>query len=618
MGLTWVPEAYPPSGGLAATGFYKLLGRPRMDPLTVLVRETAQNSWDARSTDTGPVTYALEGRHLDPLAARTLREQVLVDAEKAIGTGPWDRMRRDDVDALLVCDRGTLGLGGPVRADEQDPDDVYDWVDFVLNVGKANTAPHTGGTYGFGKTISYVVSEVNTVVIHTRAARNGTLETRLIACAIGTEFSRAGTLHTGRHWWGVNVGGTPTPMTGWEADRVAADLGMPPFGPGQTGTNLMVVCPDWGGRTRVQARSFLSETTLWQLWPKMMVRDGMKPMEVTLRWDGADTPLPTLRDRPPLDAFADAYRLILDRTPEDDLPPQARRTTVRCERPIADTGVLVSMPFVQRTRPDIDDGHSADAPDGPPPAAAITGPSHHVALLRTPELIVQYLEGPPSPEAAIEWAAVFRAADGWDDSFRDSEPPTHDSWQPDLLSKGQGRTVVNVTLRNIRRELIERWGARPQVDDPTNISVAPVANMLGHLIPTLGGRGPGGCTPSAGGSPGRPRPSIAVLATGPVQTPNGPATAVTLRVRQTTGSTGTRLTLSAGAALDGATSDQGYDPELRLLRAELPSGPVQLSGLRASLVLAGITSSDLTVVVARGAGTSVLLNVDADPVVGTT
>ena len=113
------------------------------------------------------------------------------------------------------------------RPTRSNPTGTYDWVDFVLNVGEANTQGHTGGTYGFGKTISYVVSKANAVVIHSRTMHQGRLETRLIACAIGEKFTRGQKLFTGRHWWGESGGDVPIPVTGREADRIAGLVGMP-------------------------------------------------------------------------------------------------------------------------------------------------------------------------------------------------------------------------------------------------------------------------------------------------------------------------------------------------------------------------------------------------------
>src|SRR5688500_4546879 len=48
LGSQWWSQPYEPEGSAAAEGIVKQLGQPRLDPLTVLVREAAQNSWDAR------------------------------------------------------------------------------------------------------------------------------------------------------------------------------------------------------------------------------------------------------------------------------------------------------------------------------------------------------------------------------------------------------------------------------------------------------------------------------------------------------------------------------------------------------------------------------------------
>src|SRR5690625_1961885 len=245
--MEWIPESFPRAGGLAAAGFYKLLGRPSLDPLTVLVRETAQNSWDARQDDDETVGFAIQGWIQTKAEQEALRAEIFVDAHNATGTYLQRELTRPELLGLYISDRNTKGLSGPLQADEADPDNTYDWVDFVLNVGKANTQGHTGGTYGFGKTISYIVSAADAVVIHSRTVHRGKLQTRLIGCAIGEEFTRRRRLYTGRHWWGVADDGAPKPVTGRAADQLAELIGMPAFEPRETGTNLLIIAPDFAG-----------------------------------------------------------------------------------------------------------------------------------------------------------------------------------------------------------------------------------------------------------------------------------------------------------------------------------------------------------------------------------
>ena len=76
---------------------------------------------------------------------RALRDKVFVDAGKAKGTGLADgaeaRPRSKASTSPTGTRSGSAARSRPIRSD---PDDVYDWVDFVLNVGKANTAGHDG------------------------------------------------------------------------------------------------------------------------------------------------------------------------------------------------------------------------------------------------------------------------------------------------------------------------------------------------------------------------------------------------------------------------------------------------------------------------------------------
>src|SRR4051794_39175362 len=102
-----------------------------------MVRETAQNSWDARDDKGNPVLFSIAGWHLEDSERRALRQSVFPRADRARGTGLADELASPGLTGIYISDRNTKGLGGPFNADQADKNDVYDWVDFVLNVGKA-------------------------------------------------------------------------------------------------------------------------------------------------------------------------------------------------------------------------------------------------------------------------------------------------------------------------------------------------------------------------------------------------------------------------------------------------------------------------------------------------
>jgi hypothetical protein len=609
--LTWVPEAYPKSGGLAAAGFYKLLGRPRLDPLTVLVRETAQNSWDARLRRE-VVRFTVEGwtpMWSDEL--EVLRTVVLPSAGKT-GTGLDRALARPTIDGLIIGDRGTRGLGGPLVADRVSSDDVYDWVDFVLNVGKPNLQGQSGGTYGFGKTITYIVSSVNAIVIHSRTVHQGKAQTRLIACAIGNEFKHLGRLHTGRHWWGQDSDGVPAPVTGGRADAVAAAIGMPAFEGDDLGTNILVLAPDFGGRTPEQAKNFLAESITWHLWPKLVShgRNRRPPMDVALTWNGDAVDVPRPEERPPLHGFAQAFHALSDGVEEGRRPDGLERIVIRSLRPKVDVGDLVTVPLVTRPRAEVDDGHDPEQEDSPASSASIAGVCHHVALLRTPELVVDYLAGPAPSEGGTEWAAVFRCRPEVDGYFAAAEPPTHDSWRPELLEKSRGKTIVKVGLQRINEFLSSRWGTPIDAGGKVeSTSTAIVADELAHIVrssPGLGTGGGGGKEPSGGDGRGQ-RARVEILASSVALVDGEPATMARIMVTPQKGSMGTRLRISAGAALDETGSDPDLDPRLALLTATTGDRVHQLQGTTGELELPGTDVVELTVTVSRSADTAVSL-----------
>jgi hypothetical protein len=197
--LGWFPKQFSP-GDIDGVGAKRLLGTPKIDSAGVLVREMGQNSWDARRKSPS-IDFILNLRLLRGPVMETLRRRIFTgDPPK---TGLAELLRNDEIWALEVSDRKTVGLGGPIRNDlAVDPGMDTDFIDLVFNIGAPRDAYLGGGTYGFGKTISYVASSVGTVLIWSRCEGSSGLEHRLIGSAIGEGFNLRGLRFTGRHWWG--------------------------------------------------------------------------------------------------------------------------------------------------------------------------------------------------------------------------------------------------------------------------------------------------------------------------------------------------------------------------------------------------------------------------------
>jgi hypothetical protein len=477
-------EPFPPHGALAAEGAENLLGRPRLDPLTVLVREAVQNSWDARRPDAACVGFAVRGTSLTATQIGVLRDEVFADAPPAAAR-LREVVERGDVLLLSLTDTGTTGLGGPVRADRPAArGEPTDFVDLLFNIGQPNDRTFGGGSYGFGKTISYVVSEARAVVIATRTEHAGGPESRFMSAAFSDHYAKGAQRYTGRHWWGRWADDSIEPVTGAAADELAARIGLEPFAADDRGTTIAVVAPDLRGRSPVQAMRYVADALTWNFWPKMLAapdHDGPS-MRFTVELDGEPIDVPAPDELPPLAAYADALRAVRaaerSGTPGDDDRLIVRE--LRAGQPSRRLGWLgiVRAPVVPRVGRDV----GVDEVGGLGPADAFDGLSHHVGLLRQPELVVEYLEGPELPLLDTEWAAVFKADAELDAAFAAAEPPTHDRWEPSLVAAGPARRSVLSALLELRDAAASF--AVPPADplDDGRLSAVLVAEALGGLL----------------------------------------------------------------------------------------------------------------------------------------
>ena len=173
--LHWYPKPFGP-GDTDGAGSKRTIGAPKVDLLNLLIRETAQNSWDARlmpdEDDTVP-RFEVRYRKLGPKVRDILQWNVF-------GRGSSDNLdlagvlRDPNLDALEISDRGTKGLGGPTTNEKPvNSAQVNNYARFVLTIGAPPAQRSSGGTYGFGKTASYLASRCSTIVIWSRFRDEG-------------------------------------------------------------------------------------------------------------------------------------------------------------------------------------------------------------------------------------------------------------------------------------------------------------------------------------------------------------------------------------------------------------------------------------------------------------
>lgn len=496
MTLRWWSQPFPPTGAIASEGIRNQLGRPPVDPLTVFVRETAQNSWDARLPGR-PTTYRLELTTVSPNHRPTWERLLTPPARVQPHLGVGRVVRAPNLRLLSVVDRGTKGLGGPTRADEL-AHDRRDWVSFVLNVGEKRDVVHGAGTFGYGKAVLYRLSKVGTILVYTRTDEPGIgLSSRLIGIALGDSFESSDSVaegarpFTGRHWWGDVQGDHVEPLRGADADEAARSLGLTPFEDGESGSTLIVLDPDLDDFDDVDAAArHLAGTIAWHMWPVMLPERGEHRLVPEVRAGGRTFDLPDPARTYPLRMFVAAYRR--QRTDQattlECLSPRRRLGRLALER-----AVVVPM--------------SPDAVSQAAGYAGVDGDPHHICLMRSPELVVRYHEGLVPDSVNKAYAGVFRADDDLDAVYAAAEPPTHDHWIHEQLT-GHDKTFVRVTFKRIREQLSSfRTSAANTSATTGDVALGAASSFLGGLVaaafaepdPVLEGDGQGTRQVGAGG-----------------------------------------------------------------------------------------------------------------------
>ena len=490
--LTRFSEPYAATGSLAAEGARNQLGRPRLEPLELLIREAIQNCWDARRPDSESVRVEIRYLPPEPGTVSFLKETILPDP-------PADLSLAEELAAgpnlLTIADFGTTGLGGPTRADEAD-EEPTDFADFVRNIGQPPDKALGGGSFGYGKGALYLTSRARTIIVHTRCRSAAGSETRLIACALGDHYEEDDRRFTGRHWWGVEASdGVIEPLVGEEADRLAERLGLPERrSDADLGTTVAIVAPrlvvtaadeqDGDADDAARALRFVAECIAWNFWPKMVTADGASPAMTFVVYDSdREVPVPDPRSHPRLGAFAEALDRLRSDEPGDD--GVGRLLELRSLKPAQRLGDLA----LQRT---VAEPLAVDDPaELPVSAQDMRATVHHVALIRNAELIVRYQAGSPPPGGVMGYAGVFRCSLDLDDVFRRSEPPTHDDWVLEALEDRRERTFIRVSLRRVGEATDALVGRPTRTEDASSTSVplGEFCDQLAGLTPAVAGPG---------------------------------------------------------------------------------------------------------------------------------
>ena len=600
--LKLLSEPYSSAGSVVASSLTQAVRDSSLHEWAILVRETLQNSVDARLSDV-PVTYRVEICKATSRQRGVLQKHVFRDIPGGL-TGLSKALKSADLAVLTIADWETQGLSGPTRADLPTAEKA-NFCDFFLNVGREESKGYQGGTRGLGRGVLFDISAASSVVVFTRTTMRGRNVSRLLAMSIGPNFDDGERKFTGRHWWCADpTNSWPQPLEGAAAERLARELGLDVLPSDTTGTAIMVIAPRVPeGYTLEDVCDEMIQATLLYGWPLLLGRDG-EP-EVALEFSTGDgkawQPLHPEHPESPVREFAKAYRQAIGDRATSLLWQRATVTFGAGRKSPQSLGTLVFRHLAKSAQSAVEED-------------AI--PQSSVALMRDPRLIVKYLTVPPHP-AGARTVGVFVADGQFDRTFAEAEPVAHDDWLPQKLGlRANERNPVKQALEKIRRVVRDSHSPKGQTA-PGGGQADPIAPVVGDLLGGMlaGTEGFGGPPkPGPGGRTTRRREATrAVIGAPNLEADQGRTIAsFPVHVTRAKGVETVRLRATSRVVLDSGYEDDKQRPKgassPRVLGWDVQGAPVD--GVELELPT---SVSDVRVLVEQPHDTAVTVEVGAEP-----
>jgi len=443
------------SGGLTGQGFNNLLGRPKLNPLSLVLREAVQNSWDARlrtprSRGT-TLRFSIRVRDLESKEDAYFRKWFdQSDGREPVRSNQLARALKATlpVRVLELCDFGTVGLEGVTRPDLPSGGVASRFVNFFFDVGRSHESSGDGGTYGFGRSSLYTAGAASMILVDSLVQVNAKLERRTMGCRIGSSFEvQTGWnkgRYSGRHYWGTEKYDIGQPLTGLAATDVATRLGLPDRRLAtELGTTILIPWPvnDFNDGSAV------TQTLLRHLWPKMVPGPGQPVTKFEIEIDGRSFKIPNPETLDEYRLYVQALKIARSRNETSGAIP------IETQRPRHVTGHLGIVPGVLApASPEAPVVNADDEEDD-----SMASISSQVALMRSSELVVRYLPVAGTQSLGSDWAGVFICESGEPVStaFARSEPPAHDDWNCDRLQERTEKYLVRKTVQNLLPEAVK-------------------------------------------------------------------------------------------------------------------------------------------------------------------
>lgn len=470
---------WEPTGSGDAKSIQNAMGKTSLDLWSLLLRESLQNSWDARLGD--HIRFTIADTLLSSSESSVLVHDVFGELPPQGASRKLPKkLIQDRLRVLTIADYGTRGLGGPLRANFASKEgEKRDFVDLVRNFGRSQDKGMEGGTYGLGKGVLYSSSQVGMCLIYSQALVHGAVENRLIGVSGGDPDYDDGNLkYTGRNWWGVIADdGIVDPVIGPEARHIAESIGIPVPEPEETGTCIMVLAPkdDDGQGNENSAKERINQlrqaALLWA-WPHATDLGGGSNVDFQFSYDAIV--LPPLRplEEPMVKHFAQAYSDLAKylKTGRQPVSTQTSLRSIDSKNPKQHLGDLAMRQALNHPAED-------------------RSYQNTVALIRKPKMVVKYLPV-TAPVGEFSVYSVFYADEQVDEVLASSEPVAHDDWVIRDAQRVGNRNFVRTILNRIDEVFKSLYSESASATASQKVAGATkIASALGSLITGLRGRG---------------------------------------------------------------------------------------------------------------------------------
>ena len=229
-------------GRMTQTGssLLKLIQNNNMPVLDLLVRESIQNSLDARKKDSKYVEINYVTGMFDHIRLSQELEGITEPLRK--------RFPKDSYSYIAARDSYTVGLTGELDYKKVRNNDYGNLLKLIYEICKPQEAEGAGGSWGLGKTVYFRIG-IGLVIYYSRIRTENGFASRLAASYVENESSPDSMIPVYREqakrgiaWWGESTGENATqPITdeGYIADFLEI-FGLRPYIGEDTGTTIII------------------------------------------------------------------------------------------------------------------------------------------------------------------------------------------------------------------------------------------------------------------------------------------------------------------------------------------------------------------------------------------